>query len=204
MSGRGRPAEHLAVVQLLGRERDGHGQDDALDAVAPRGPRRTSRRAWRRSSASRRDEAPEELRRLLPDHVEVGEVGLEVADQEVVDVVLARVDAGGEARPGRGRLGGLGRAQHRERALVRERLQVRQLALVHPLPREGRVHPVEADHEDPLLGAAQRLPPGRPSAVEQESVGGRGRSRGAKTATRRRRADETHQGTCLSQRDGSR
>ena len=33
MSGSGRPAEQLAVVQLLGREGHGDGEDDAADAV---------------------------------------------------------------------------------------------------------------------------------------------------------------------------
>ena len=38
-----------------------------------------------------------------------------------------------------------------------EPLQVRQLALVHELAGERRVHAVEAHHEDALLGAPQRL-----------------------------------------------
>ena len=110
--GQGQAGEHLAVVDLLGRERDRHGEHDALDAV---------RRAVSQNDVPPRVEMifggfvgmrpQRNLRRLLPDHVEVGQVGVEVADQEVVDVVLARVDAGGEARPRRRRLGGLRRSR---------------------------------------------------------------------------------------------
>ena len=163
-------AEHLAVVQLLRREGHRHREDHAVDAVGRR--RLPEGRAAAHGGdlrLLRRDEAPQELRRLPAHHVQVGHVRhetarrivLEVADQEVVDAVLARVDARREARPRRRRLRGLRRLEPREGALVRERLEVRQLALVHPLAGERRVHPVEAEHEDALLRPAQRLAAGQ-------------------------------------------
>src|SRR3972149_9168985 len=105
----------------------------------------------------RRDEPPEKLRSFLADHREVGGVGLEVTDEKIEDVVLARVDTGGEARPRRRRLGRLRRLERQERALARELAEVRELPFGHEALRERRVHPVEADEEDLVRGATTRL-----------------------------------------------
>ena len=71
------------------------------------------------------------------------------------------------------------------------RLRFGQLALVHELPRQGRVHAVEAHHEDPLLGAAQRLAGGarQPSNERRRT---RARRRRPEPGTRERRALRSH------------
>ena len=104
------------------------------------------------------EEAPlEDRRHDLDAHARIRQVGLEVALEEVVDVVLARIHAGGEAGPGHGRFRGLRRLQLRERALLGQPLEVRELAFVHPLAGQRRVHAVEAEHEHALLGAPHGL-----------------------------------------------
>ena len=62
-----------------------------------------------------REVVEEKLRRRPRDHAEVRQVGRRVADEEVVDVVLAGVDAGGERRPRGRRLWRMRRLQRRER-----------------------------------------------------------------------------------------
>src|SRR4029079_2191233 len=87
---------------------------------------------------------------------EIRQVRIGVADEEVVDVVLAGVDAGGEGRPRGRRLRRVRRLQGREPALLRQRADVRQLAFGHPLLEQVRVHAVET--EDDQLLAELRWP----------------------------------------------
>ena len=91
--------------------------------------------------------------RLAADHAEIGQVGGGIADQEVVDVVLARVDAGGKRGPRRRRLRRVRGAERIEAALIDQPLEVGQLAVVDQLLDQIRVHAVEAedDHLLPVL-----------------------------------------------------
>src|SRR5262249_13203907 len=98
------------------------------------------------------EEIQDEARRRARHHPEIGEVGVGVADQEVVDVVLARIDAGGERRPRGRRFRRMRRAERLDAAALRgELLQVRQLALVHPFLDETRIHAVEAEDDEFLF-----------------------------------------------------
>src|SRR3954467_6103625 len=92
-------------------------------------------------------------------HAEIGQVRFRVANQEIVDVVLARVHAGGERRPGRGRFRRMRRAERADAAAARrELLHVRQLALVHPFLHEAWVHAVEPEDDELLLELLRRPP----------------------------------------------
>ena len=92
-----------------------------------------------------------------------------VADQEVVDVVLARVHAGRERGPRRRRLRRVRRAERRRRCRLRELLHVRQLAFVHPLLDELRVHAVEAEDDELLLELLRRPAAVRTRAAARET-----------------------------------
>ena len=117
---------------------------------------------------------------------------------------LPGLTPGGEARPGGRRLGRLGRPEPGERALLGERLEVRELSFVHPLPGESRVHAVEPHDEDALLRAAEGLAPLRAlPAVDEgdgEGEGGEEGNRLGQAATEGR----DHQGHLLRQRDANR
>src|SRR5262249_38858874 len=91
------------------------------------------------------------------------------ADEEVVDVVLAGVDAGGEARPRDRRLRGLRALQLGEGAGVGQLLEVRELAFLHEFTGQRRVHSVEAHDRYALLGAAHGLPGGGPEVGAGET-----------------------------------
>jgi hypothetical protein len=95
------------------------------------------------------------------------QVGLQVALQEVVDVVLARVHAGGEAGPGHRRLRRLRRLELRERSLLGEPLQVRELAFVHPLAGEVGSMPSKPSTKTRCLARRTGLPEEEEPAAAQ-------------------------------------
>ena len=156
MSGSGSPESSSPAGHVLGRERHRHGEDRRPHAgLAGRHPERRAAAQRRDLRLAERDVVEEEVGHLAPDHAEVGHVGLQVADEEVEDVVLAGVAAGGERRPRRRRFGRRGRLQPVEAALAGELLEVRQLAFAHPLLDEARVHPVEAEDDHLLLDTSR-------------------------------------------------
>ena len=141
MSGSGRPDEQFAVGDVFGRERDRHREDARTDARLSGGhPERRAAANREELGLGDRQVVEEETRRLAPHHAEIGKVGRRVADQKVVDVVLAGVDAGGKRSPRGRRLGRMRRGQRMQAARRGELRDVRQLAGLHP-PRRAASGP---------------------------------------------------------------
>ena len=154
--GQRQPGEQLPVLDVFGREGDGHGEQARPDAVLP------GRDPERRAAADGRDHRPfnrqvveQELRRLLLHDAEVRHVGLRIPHEEIENVVLAGVGAGRERRPRGGGFRRMARLEAVETALCREPGQVGQLACGHPLLGQFGLHPVETE-DDHLLRVLRR------------------------------------------------
>ena len=146
--------QHFAVRHVLGRIRHRHRQLARADARFAGGDPERRAAADRSDVRTRdRDVIEDESRRMAFDHAEIREVRARVADEKIVDVVLARVDAGGERGPRRRRFGRMRRAEflHARAAAAGELRHVRQLTLVHPFLNESRIHAVEAEDDELLM-----------------------------------------------------
>ena len=103
--GYGKAGEHLAVRHVFDGKRHGHRHHGASHASLTcghpeRGPAAERRDLWTRE----RHPVEQKRRRLDLRDTEFRHVRLRVAHEEIVDVVLARVDAGRKGRPRRRRL----------------------------------------------------------------------------------------------------
>ena len=148
-SAHGREAE---AVEGFGREGDRDAQDGREDAVvAQQRPEGTALAEGDgvRAAAGVGGEAR---------GGELGEAGAQVAGEEVVDTVLAGVDAGAEGRPGDRRHGRTTAAERGEGAVGAERGERGQPAGVHQARGAARIHAVEADDDDTPEAALRRAP----------------------------------------------
>ena len=173
--GQRKAGQQLAVRHLFRRKGDRNGEDVGPHAGAPADDPE-GRAAARRFELGLRDRkiAEQELRRRALHHPEVGQVGRRVADEEVVDVVLAGVHPGGERGPRRGRLRRVRGAERIRAPLMRELRDVRELALAHPAVEQMGIHPVEAQ-DDQFLRVRRRSAPAAARTSKQscrESRGG--------------------------------
>ena len=153
MSGSGRPASSSPFGTSSGGNVTGTVSTLERTPARPgRRPRTTCRRGCDEMLRLRdRDVVEEEARRLAAHHAEIGQVGRRVADEEVVDVVLARVDAGRERRPRRRRL----RRVRRRRAgtappCSASRFMFGSLPSSIHVADERGIHAVEAEDHEPL------------------------------------------------------
>ncbi len=148
----GQAREQLAVRHRFRGERHGDGEDAGAHAGLARRHPEGSAAARRRQARPRdREVVEEEPRRLARHHREIGQVGLRIAHEKIVDVVLARVGARRERGPrGRG-LRRMRRLETMEPALRGQLGEVGQLAGLDPPFGEFRVHAVEAQDDELLL-----------------------------------------------------
>jgi len=98
----------------------------------------------------------QKMRRLALHHRQVWQIRLRVAHQEVVDVVLAGIGAGGKRRPRRGRLGRMRGLEAMQPALRRQFREVGELAGRDPSLGELGIHAVETEDDELLLEALRR------------------------------------------------
>ena len=167
----------LGAVEAVGREGDRHPQHRAPDPVlAEDRPERRRLAQQAQDRLLQRDAPAADLEEAV-DAADLRrrqhrQVGLPVAVEEVEDVVLGRVDAGRERRPGHRRHRREGGAQAVVAAGGRQLGEVGELALGEQAVGEPRVLAVEADDDeaaDPRLAAllAGGEPPQLPERPQQ-------------------------------------
>jgi len=150
MSGSGSP-DRISPFSTSSGGNVRHGQDAGANAVPPGGdPEGGSAADGGDLGHLDRHEVEEELGHRLLDDAEIRQVGPHVAHEEVEDIVLAGVGAGG-----RGRLRRVAGLEAVVAALRRQARHVRQPALCHPLLGQRRLHAVEPE-DDHLLGVPLR------------------------------------------------
>ena len=167
--------EQLSVGNILGRKGHRYRQNARTDAgLAGRHPERLAAPNGEHFRFLNRDPVQQEFRGLAANHAEIGQVGSRVTNEEVVDVVLAGVDPGGERGPRRRRFRRVRRFQIVDAARLDEPGDVRQFPLGDVPLHEIRIHPVEAEDDQLLVEPAfRRRAAGRREANREHADEGR-------------------------------
>src|SRR5438105_4172777 len=98
-----------------------------------------------------REVVEEEFGRRPRDHAQIRQVGRRIANEKVVDIVLAGVHTRRERRPRGRRFRRMRRLERIETTLLRKLRDIWQLALGYPLVEQMWVHAVEAEDDELLL-----------------------------------------------------
>ena len=156
--GQGKSGEQLAVGHVLGRKSHRYGEDTRPHAApAGRHPERGAAANGQHPRSGDRKIVEQKLRRLAPDHSEIGQVSIRVADEKIVDVVLARVHTRRKRCPRRRRLRRVCRSQRMKATLRRQLRHIGKLALLDPTRDERGVHPIESEDYEFLAEARSRF-----------------------------------------------